>query len=197
MRNPRNDAFGGLTLSTPAKAGVQPKKEESGLLPSQEHSHVPERTCILTRRKGTKDELIRLALAPDGTVHPDVRARAPGRGAWIGVTRPEIDEANARGKLKTVLQRAFKTSDIAYDVSLAKTWTPSHMLLLGNFTTFLEAFSTTDLDGATEGHTVMTLTPGVRFWFYPENSLTLGVDIPVTHPKPFANMFRATYILNF
>ena len=113
MRNPRNDAFGGLTLSTPAKAGVQPKKEESGLLPSQEHSHVPERTCILTRRKGTKDELIRLALAPDGTVHPDVRARAPGRGAWIGVTRPEIDEANARGKLKTVLQRAFKTSDIA------------------------------------------------------------------------------------
>ena len=25
---------------------------------------LPERTCILTRRKGTKDELIRLALGP-------------------------------------------------------------------------------------------------------------------------------------
>ena len=47
--------------------------------------HVPERTCVLTRRKGTRDELIRLALGPDGAVAPDVRARAPGRGAWIGV----------------------------------------------------------------------------------------------------------------
>ena len=90
-----------------------------------------------------------------------------------------------------------RTSDIAYDVSLAKTWTPLHTPIFGNFTTFLEAFATTDLDGATEGHTPVTLTPGVRFWFYPENSLTLGVDIPVTHPKPFANVFRATYILNF
>ena len=39
MRNPRNDD---LALA--------------------EKEHVPERTCILTRRKGTKDELIRLAL---------------------------------------------------------------------------------------------------------------------------------------
>ena len=40
----------------------------------------PERTCVLTRRKGTRDELIRLALGPDGSVAPDIRARAPGRG---------------------------------------------------------------------------------------------------------------------
>jgi hypothetical protein len=93
--------------------------------------------------------------------------------------------------------RGARTSDIAYDVSVAKTWTPRDMLLLGNFTTFLEALATTDLDGATEGHTLVTLTPGVRFWFYPENSFTFGVDIPVTHPKPFGNVFRATYILNF
>ena len=72
--------------------------------------HTPERTCVLTRRKAAKDELIRLALGPDGSVAPDVRARAPGRGAWIGVTRPELDEANAKGKLKAALQRAFKTN---------------------------------------------------------------------------------------
>jgi hypothetical protein len=93
--------------------------------------------------------------------------------------------------------KGTRASDIAYDVSLAKTWTPPSTPILGNFTTFLEAFATTDLDGATEGHTPVTLTPGVRFWFYPENSFTFGVDIPVTHPKPFANVFRATYILNF
>jgi hypothetical protein len=81
-------------------------------LPSEGRRHDPERTCVLTRRKGTKDELIRLALGPDGTVAPDVRARAPGRGAWIGVTRAELDSANAAGKLKPALQRAFKTSDV-------------------------------------------------------------------------------------
>ena len=72
----------------------------------------PERTCILTRHKGTKDELIRLALGPDGSVAPDVRARAPGRGAWIGVPRDELDAANAKGKLKAALQRAFKTNAV-------------------------------------------------------------------------------------
>jgi predicted RNA-binding protein YlxR (DUF448 family) len=56
--------------------------------------------------------LIRLALGPDGSSAPDVRARAPGRGAWIGVTRSELDTANAKGKLKAALQRAFKTNDV-------------------------------------------------------------------------------------
>ena len=83
-------------------------------------AHVPERTCILTRRKGTKDELIRLALGPDGSVAPDVRARAPGRGAWIGVTRAELDAANAKGKLKPALQRAFKTNAVAVPADLGE-----------------------------------------------------------------------------
>lgn len=69
-----------------------------------------ERTCVLTRRKGDRDRLIRLALGPDGSVAPDVRARAPGRGAWISVGRAELDAANAKGKLKGALVRAFKTS---------------------------------------------------------------------------------------
>ena len=80
----------------------------------------PERTCVLTRRKGTKDELIRLALGPDGTVGPDVRARAPGRGAWIGVGRAELDAANARGKLKAALQRAFKTNAVEVPADLGE-----------------------------------------------------------------------------
>jgi hypothetical protein len=90
MRNPQND----------------------GLALADKEPHVPERTCILTRRKGTKDELIRLALGPDGSVAPDVRARAPGRGAWIGVTRTELDAANAKGKLKPALQRALKANAV-------------------------------------------------------------------------------------
>jgi hypothetical protein len=82
--------------------------------------HDPERTCILTRRKATKEELIRLALSPDGEVAPDVRARAPGRGAWVGVTRAELDAANDKGKLKGALQRAFKSNDVKIPADLGE-----------------------------------------------------------------------------
>ncbi|HEY6661761.1 MAG TPA: DUF448 domain-containing protein [Sphingomicrobium sp.] len=80
----------------------------------------PERTCLLSRRKGSRDDLIRLALSPDGEVAPDVRARAPGRGAWIGVTRAELDSANAKGRLKGSLQRAFKTNDVRVPADLGE-----------------------------------------------------------------------------
>jgi predicted RNA-binding protein YlxR (DUF448 family) len=74
--------------------------------------HTPERTCILSRRTASRDDLIRLALGPDGQVAPDVRARAPGRGAWIGVDRAALDAANGKGKLRAALARAFKASDV-------------------------------------------------------------------------------------
>ena len=82
--------------------------------------HVPERSCILTRRTAPREELIRLALGPDGQVAPDVRARAPGRGAWIGVGRKALDEANAKSKLKGALTRAFKTGDIHVPADLGE-----------------------------------------------------------------------------
>ena len=68
----------------------------------------PERTCILTREAGARDRLVRLALGPDGVVMPDVRAKAPGRGAWIAVNRPVLEKAQGNGKLKGALARAFK-----------------------------------------------------------------------------------------
>jgi len=80
----------------------------------------PERTCILTRVTRPKDQLIRLALGPDGQVAPDVRARAPGRGAWIGVGRKALDEANAKSKLKGALARAFKTGDVTVPADLGE-----------------------------------------------------------------------------
>jgi predicted RNA-binding protein YlxR (DUF448 family) len=100
MRNPQNDAGEALTL--------------------EKEAHVPERTCVLTRRKATKGELIRLALSPEGEVAPDARARAPGRGAWIGVPRSELDAANAKGKLKAALQRAFKSNAVRVPANLGE-----------------------------------------------------------------------------
>ncbi|MEG3181721.1 DUF448 domain-containing protein [Sphingomonas sp. LT1P40] len=70
----------------------------------------PVRTCILSREEAPRDGLIRLALSPDGEVLPDVRAKAPGRGAWIGVSRAELDASGK--KLRGALSRAFKTNDL-------------------------------------------------------------------------------------
>lgn len=72
----------------------------------------PIRKCILTGARAERDVLIRLALGPEGQVLPDVRAKAPGRGAWIGVTRADLEIALAKGKLKGALSRAFKTGAI-------------------------------------------------------------------------------------
>ena len=83
-------------------------------------AHVSERTCILTRRTAPREELIRLALGPNGQVAPDVRARAPGRGAWVGVGRKALDEANAKGKLKGALSRALKTGVLDVPADLSK-----------------------------------------------------------------------------
>jgi len=72
-----------------------------------------ERRCILSGDRTRPDDLIRLAIGPDGTVMPDVRARAPGRGAWIGVPRGELEAAQAKGRLKGAFARAFKGETLA------------------------------------------------------------------------------------
>lgn len=77
------------------------------------------RRCILSGEREAREGLIRLALGPDGQVAPDVRARAPGRGAWIGVDRAAFQKALENGKLKGALARAFKTSDFAIPSDLA------------------------------------------------------------------------------
>lgn len=75
---------------------------------SSDTSTQPERRCILTGDHGSRDDLLRLAISPDGLVLPDALARAPGRGAWIGVSRAELEQAIAKGRLKAALARAFK-----------------------------------------------------------------------------------------
>lgn len=77
-----------------------------------------ERRCILSGERASPDNLVRLALSPDDEVMPDVRAKAPGRGAWIGVSRAELDAAIANGKLRGALNRAFKTSSISVPADL-------------------------------------------------------------------------------
>ena len=67
-----------------------------------------ERRCILSGERTDPDSLIRLAIGPDGQVLPDVRGKAPGRGAWLGVPRADLEKALANGKFRGALARAFK-----------------------------------------------------------------------------------------
>jgi predicted RNA-binding protein YlxR (DUF448 family) len=79
---------------------------------SSADAHGPERKCVLSGDHGERGELIRLALGPDGQVLPDLRAKAGGRGAWIGVDRAALEAAQAKGKLKGALARAFRTGEL-------------------------------------------------------------------------------------
>jgi len=99
----------------PAKAGalragpeLRPSPEHGELRSERRAKHTPERRCILSGEHASPDALIRLAISPDGEVLPDVRAKAPGRGAWIGVDRATLEQAQAKGKLRGALARAFK-----------------------------------------------------------------------------------------
>jgi len=95
MRNPRNER-----------------------LASDNSADGPERKCILSGDHGPRDALVRLAISPDGEVLPDVLARAPGRGAWIGVARADLENAMAKGKLKGALARAFKGAPLSIPADL-------------------------------------------------------------------------------
>src|SRR3546814_14574132 len=102
----------------PKSGGQEKDKTGPRLSPGNSSKHSPERKCILSAEHGARDTLIRLALGPDGEIEPDVRAKAPGRGAWIGVDRPALAAPQTKGKLKGALLRAFKTGEIPIPADL-------------------------------------------------------------------------------
>ncbi len=77
-----------------------------------ETSNTPVRRCILTGDRASQEALVRLAIDPEGVIAPDVRAKAPGRGAWVGVDETAIREALNNGKLRGALARAFKGASL-------------------------------------------------------------------------------------
>src|SRR5690606_8060130 len=97
MRNPRNEPLADQDIEGTRRAGDG-----------------PERRCVLSGRIGGRDEFVRLALSLEGVVLPDALAKAPGRGAWIGVDEAELGDAVASGKLKAALSRAFKVGQLPF-----------------------------------------------------------------------------------
>lgn len=82
-------------------------------------SDAPERRCVLTGNHSGRDDMLRLAISPEGLVLADALARAPGRGAWISVSKADLATAMANGKLKGALARAFKDGNLTIPDDLA------------------------------------------------------------------------------
>lgn len=65
------------------------------------------RTCIVTRVKRPKRELIRILRTPDGNVCCDPSGRADGRGAYVTLDNESVRTALATGVLGRRLKVAI------------------------------------------------------------------------------------------
>jgi len=63
-----------------------------------------QRTCIVTRRKGPPDEMIRFVAGPDGAVVPDLKRKLPGRGVWVSAEAARVAEAVKKGLFARALR---------------------------------------------------------------------------------------------
>ena len=54
------------------------------------------RQCIITRELLPKQQLIRFAVSPDGTLTPDLSCKLPGRGMWVKADMASVAQAVAK-----------------------------------------------------------------------------------------------------
>ena len=64
---------------------------------------IPMRTCVVTREKYPKKELIRVVRTPEGNVEIDTTGKANGKGAYLKLAKEVIDKA----RLNKALDRAW------------------------------------------------------------------------------------------
>ncbi len=79
----------------------------------------PERTCVVTRRKGSPDEMLRFVASPDGKVVPDIARRLPGRGVWLTASAKILAKALAtKAFSKAFRGKAEAPSSLPEDVDI-------------------------------------------------------------------------------
>jgi predicted RNA-binding protein YlxR (DUF448 family) len=77
------------------------------------------RMCAVTRAVLPESALIRFVAAPDGAVVPDLKAKLPGRGAWVGAERKLVAEAVKRNVFQRALEQPLKPPpDLADQVAV-------------------------------------------------------------------------------
>ena len=69
----------------------------------------PERTCIVTRRVGAPEHMLRFVLDPEGNVVPDLKRKLPGRGVWVSLSKVVLAEAVRKKLFARGLKAAART----------------------------------------------------------------------------------------
>jgi predicted RNA-binding protein YlxR (DUF448 family) len=92
-----------------------------------------ERTCIVTRRRAPPEAMIRFVRGPDGVIAPDIRARLPGRGVWVGARAELVAEAAKKRIFAKSLKEQVETPpQLAQDVDRLLEADCLQMLALAN-----------------------------------------------------------------
>lgn len=117
MRTPHNDPELTTAPTLPLTGERAPKPVRKR---DSDDADRAERRCVLSGEHDAREALVRLALSPDGVLVPDIMARAPGRGAWIGVDREALDTAIRKGKMKGAVARAFKGAAVTIPADLCE-----------------------------------------------------------------------------
>ena len=74
---------------------------------------IPMRSCVVTREKLPKNELLRIVRMPDGNVVVDITGKLNGKGAYIKKDITVLEKA----KKSKILEKMFETviDDSVYD----------------------------------------------------------------------------------
>lgn len=92
-----------------------------------------ERSCIVTRRREPPEAMIRFVRGPDGVVTPDIRAKLPGRGVWVGASARLVAEAARKRMFARGLKEQVETPpELAQDVDRLLESDCLQMLALAN-----------------------------------------------------------------
>ena len=67
---------------------------------------IPMRTCVVTKEKCEKKDLLRIVRTPEGNVIVDITGKANGRGAYL---KKDIEVINKAEKTK-ILERILEVS---------------------------------------------------------------------------------------
>ena len=74
---------------------------------------IPMRTCVITKEKCPKGELIRVVRTPEGEVIVDLTGKANGRGAYLKKDLETINKAQKSKQLNRHLE--VEVNDSIYD----------------------------------------------------------------------------------
>ena len=65
---------------------------------------MPERTCVITKEKTLKKDLLRVVRDKEGNVTVDITGKANGRGAYLKKDKEVINKAKTTKALERILE---------------------------------------------------------------------------------------------